>query len=119
MNKEQAFVNFWESFDIPAYEINTVKKEAKLPYFTYEVNIPDRGYQAPFSVNIYFKNSGWEKVTEQANIILDRITHGGININYNGGSIWLKRGDSNLMQRMNDPKDDTIKCIVLNLVIEC
>lgn len=116
MNKIQAFCNFWESFGIKAYEENTIPSKAVMPYLTYELNTDSFGNNINFNVNLYYRDSSWVDITNKAEEISKKIGLGGININFENGSIWLQRS-APFCQRMKDT-DDAVRRIVLSLTAE-
>lgn len=116
MNKEQALHKFWSSFEIPAYDVNTVPDKATYPRITYNVSVNGFGEQTALFGSIWSKSTSWEEITNIANKVANRLAEGGQNVRYDNGMIWIKRG-SPFMQRMGDP-DDTIRRIVINIEVE-
>ena len=58
-----------------------------------------------------------KKVQEKEEQIAEFIGRGGVMISYDGGSMWIQKA-SPWAQRMNDPSDEMIRRIVLNVTIE-
>lgn len=117
MNKEQAIHAFWSSFDIPAYDENSVPNSAKPPYITYDVVTGNFGTECAMSASIYYYSSSWAGATEKLHEIERYLTRGGIYLPIEGGSIWIKRG-SPFAQRMGDANDDFIRRIFINISAE-
>lgn len=116
MDKEQALNQFWNSFDVPAYDKNTVPDNATFPRITYEVTVNEFGNPTTIYGSIWDKSTGWGGVTAIAHKIDSAVSEGGQTVSYDGGIIWLKKGTP-FQQRMGDP-DDTIRRILVNIEIE-
>lgn len=117
MNTAQALQLFWSSFNLPAYDENTVPDKATLPYITYEVGDDFFGEQAARSASLWYRSTSWEDITQKEQEIASYIGRGGRMISVDGGAIWIKRG-SPWAQRMAEPSDSMVRRIVLNYEIE-
>ncbi len=125
MNKIQALHSFWSSFGIPAYDENSVpiaEERIRLhgsafPYITYEVIVDDFGNQTAQTASLWYRDSSWASITEKEQQISEFISRGGINIAYDKGAMWIQK-DRPWAQRMNDPSDELVRRIVLNITIE-
>lgn len=117
MNKIQALHSFWSSFGIKAYDENSVPDATPFPYITYEVTTDDFGNQIPQTVSLWYRDSSWISITEKEMQISDFITRGGKMITYEDGAMWIRKARP-WAQRMNDPSDEMIRRIILNVVIE-
>lgn len=117
MNKIQTLDRFWNSFGLKAYDENSVPDNTSFPYITYEVTSDSFGNTLAQTASLWYRSSSWSEITEKAQDIDDFITRGGRTIAYDGGAMWIQRG-SPWAQRMNDPSDDMIRRIVLNITIE-
>lgn len=116
MDKEQAFNSFWNSFDIPAYDANTVPDDAPFPRITYNLVVNEFGLPTSLNASIWDKSTGWGRITDIAHRIDSRLSNGGQTVSYDDGMIWIKKGNP-LFQRMGDP-DDTIRRIVVIIELE-
>jgi len=116
MNKSQALYNFWSSFNIDAYDENTVPENASLPRITYDVAEGDFDYNTAMNASIWDRSTSWATVEQLKDRISERLKNGGCQIRYDDGIIWIKKG-SPFAQRMGD-SDDTIRRIVLNIEAE-
>lgn len=116
MDKEQAFNSFWNSFDIPAYDASTVPDDAPFPRITYNLAINEFGLATSLNASIWDKSTGWGRITDIAHRIDSRLSEGGQTVKYDGGMIWIKKGNP-FFQRMGDP-DDTIRRIVVIIELE-
>ena len=117
MNKMQTLHNFWSGFKLPAYDENTVPDNAPFPYITYEVSNDDFGNSLAQTASLWYRESGWANITAKEQEIADFITRGGRMITYDYGAMWIRKA-SPWSQRMNDPSDEMIRRIVLNIVID-
>lgn len=117
MNTAQALQLFWSSFDLPAYDENTVPDKAVLPYITYESGDDFFEEKMARSASLWYRSTSWESITEKADQIAAYIGRGGKMITVDGGGIWIKRG-SPWAQRMEEPSDKMVRRIVLNYEIE-
>lgn len=117
MNTAQALQLFWSSFNLPAYDENTVPDKAALPYITYEVGDDFFGEQVARSASLWYRSTSWEDITRKEQEIASYIRRGGRMISVDGGAIWIKRGTP-WAQRMAEPSDSMVRRIVLNYEIE-
>ena len=117
MNTLQALQTFWSSFDLPAFDENTVPDNTALPYITYEGANDYFGTTLPLSASIWYRSASWADITAKENEIAEYIGRGGKQIACEGGALWIKRGQP-WAQRMNDPADGMIRRIVLNIEID-
>lgn len=116
MDREQAFNQFWNSFDVPAYDVNTVPDDAPYPRITYNLAVNEFGVPTSLNASIWAKSTGWNSITTIANKIDSRLSQGGQTVSYDNGILWIKKGNP-FLQRMSDP-DDTIRRIVVIFEIE-
>lgn len=117
MTKEAAIYNFWSSFDIPAYEENTIPSDATFPYIAYQLVIDSFGYDVMATASLWYRDESWLNVNSKANEIAAYIGQGGKIIKCDGGRIWIKRNEP-FAQNMGDPSDDLIRRKYLNIAIE-
>lgn len=117
MNAEQALHKFWSSFNLVAYDENTVPDDAQLPYITYEASKDFFGATLAQSVSLWYYSQSWAAITEKAEEIAQDIGKGGRMVAYDGGAFWIKRGQP-WAQRQPDASDDMVRRIVLNIEIE-
>lgn len=118
MNKAQAIYNFWSSFGLPAYDQYSVPDNAQFPYITYEVATDSIGYPVPLTGNLWYRSTSWKEISDKAEEIAQYITNKGYILeNVDGGYCYINKG-SVFAQRMNDPSDDLVKRIYLNIIVE-
>lgn len=116
MNKEQALNTFWNSFDVQAYDENTVPDGAALPYITYSVGVDDFDHPVSLTASIWDRSTSWEGITGILNDISDHLSRGGKITAYDEGAFWIKKG-SPFAQRVAD-EDDSIRRILINVEVE-
>ena len=116
MTKEQAIQQFWASFELNAYDENTVPQDATLPYITYSVSIGDIDNAVSAGASIWYRSTSWAGITDKCHTIEQYIGYGGRLIYHDNGTIWIKRGVP-FAQRMSD-EDDSIRRIYLNIEME-
>ena len=117
MNKAQALDNFYNQFGIPAYDINSVPDNATYPYITYEVREGKLEDEINLTASIWYRSDSWRGVEEKANEIARYLGYGGQSIKLDNGYLYICQGVP-FAQRMNDPLDDAVKRMYLNLQAE-
>lgn len=119
MDKFQAIASFWESFEIPAYDENTVPtgdNRPSFPYITYDASVSNLGYPVAMSGSIWYYGTSWAMITAKMTEIQSEIGMGGKIIPCDGGALWIKQG-SPFAQRMSDP-NDMVRRILINIEAE-
>lgn len=118
MNKSQAINSFWNSFTWPAYHEYSVPDNATFPYITYSEATDSLGNVVSLSASLWDRNTSWERITLKGEEIAKAIAeYGHHTIKLDAGYLWLVKGNP-FAQRMNDPNDDQIKRIYLNVLGE-
>lgn len=117
MTKEEALYSFYSQFGT-AYEETHLPKSASLPYLTYSVSTASFGDgDIPLSLSVWTRSTSWALANSIAKQISDALEEGGKQIDYDGGTVWLKRGIP-FAQNMGDESDDLIKRKVINITAE-
>lgn len=116
MDREQALHQFWGGFDVPAYDSSTTPDNAPFPRITYDATINEFGIPTSLYGSIWDKNTSWGRIIGLAHKIDSRLSEGGCVVAYDGGVLWIKKGNP-FQQRMGDP-DDTIRRIIVNIEVE-
>lgn len=115
--KEQALHEFWNSFEIPAYDENTVPDDVEMPYVTYSVGVASLDETIPLYASIWYYGTSWDDISRKAIEIGEYIGRGGISQFYDNGRIWIKRGIP-FSQRMSEPGNNFVRRIYLNINVE-
>jgi hypothetical protein len=116
MNAEQAIHSFWSSFNLTAYDQNSVPDDAQLPYITYSLSVDTFNNTVLNTINIWYRSTSWINVTNKAKEIINTITDGGISIPTDNGMIRMNLGNP-IYNRMGD-EDKNIKRIRMNIETE-
>ena len=117
MNKMQSLQAFWGGFGLDAYDETTVPDNAQLPYITYEASTDDFGNTLAQTASLWYRSQSWADITAKEEQIADFIGRGGRMVAFDGGSMWINKATP-WAQRMEEPSDDMIRRIVLNITIE-
>ena len=117
MTKEQALYQFFSGFGLKAYPISSVPEDVIFPYLTYENVIGCFGDQVAVTVNLWYHTDSERVLNANAEEIAEKIGRGGIQIAYDTGSIWIRRGTP-WSTGLSDESDAKIKRRMLNIVIE-
>lgn len=125
MDKLQAYHSFWSNFSWKAYDETSVPiaedrikmNGAAYPYNTYELSEDFFGHDLALTASLWDRSESWESVVDKAREISNYIGQGGVLIHYDGGAFWIRRGTP-WAQRMSDESDDSVRRIVLNIVVE-
>lgn len=117
MNKESALHEFWNGFGLPAYEENSILKDAKLPYITYEIMTDSLSdYTVSLTAQIWYKTNSWKDINEKTEQISQMLSSG-VKLKCDTGYILLYRG-SPFAQNRTDPSDNTIKGKLININVD-
>ena len=117
MTKAAAIYQFWSSFDLTAYEENTVPTDAAFPYVTYQLVTDSFDREVAATASLWYRGESWTAINAKTEEIAQHIGLGGKIIKCDGGRIWIKRGQP-FAQNMGDESDDLIKRKYLNVNIE-
>ena len=119
MDSQQALDNWWNSFQWPAFEENTVPDDALSTYghyLTYTAGTSEFERPMMLSVSAWERSTSWAGTVNKASEIEAAIGLGGTVIPFDGGKIWMKRG-SPFSQRMAD-EDDTVRRVYMTVEVE-
>lgn len=117
MDKWQVQYDFWSLFDVPAYEEHSVPDDARFPRITFEAATGEFESLIPITASIWTRSTSWETADEISNRIENFIKSMGCPL-MDGGRYRVYIGDSTFAQKMDDPNDDQIKRIILNVTFE-
>lgn len=113
MNKWEAIQSFWESFDLPAYDENSVPDDATAPYITYSAETADFENVILLTGSIWYRSTSWKNISLKSDEIASSLKK---IIKLDDGYLFITRG-SPFAQRMMDT-DETVKRIYINLMCE-
>lgn len=116
MDKAQAIHNFWSSFDLPAYDENSVPDNAVMPYITYSVVTDSLEYITLLTGSLWYRETSWEDISKKSDEISSSLKDGLVS-KLDRGYAYFYRGTP-FAQRMNDQNDDMIKRIYFNVNVE-
>lgn len=116
MTRQAAIHQFFNGF-MTAYAETEVPETAQLPYLTYEMQTGYFGEQVPITVNLWFYTTSEATPNAKAEEFGNLIGYGGIMLPYDGGAVWLRRGEP-FCQSIRDDTDTKIKRRYINLTAE-
>jgi len=109
-----ALYEFWNSFGVNAYPEETIPEDAKQPYITYEIVMPEWYGMATYNAKLWTYSTSFKQVFSLAEMIRQAIGEGK-RIPLKNGSIWLFK-EENFFQIM--PSEEiTQKNAYLSMVI--
>lgn len=114
MDKWQAQQEYWESFGLDAYDVNTVPDDAQMPYITYEAVIGSLDGVIPATASVWYRSHSWASISQKQTEMSKTMDR---QIKIDGGYMKVRKSD-NEAQRMSDPESALIRRIVLNVEIE-
>ena len=117
MTKAAAIYQFWNGFELTAYEENTVPTDAAFPYITYQLVTDSFDREVAATASLWYRGTSWTAINAKTEEIAQYIGTGGKIIKCDGGRIWIKRGQP-FAQNMGDESDGLIKRKYLNLSVE-
>lgn len=119
MDKWQAQQKLWESFDIPAYDENTVPDGAAMPYITYEAVAGNIGAATQVAVNLWYHSNSWVDISRKAQQIATAINNMPSSIKIDGGRMKVRLPDGMTWgSRMEEPSDGGVRRIRIAVEIE-
>lgn len=116
MNEWTALDTFWSSFNLPAYDENTVPDDAVMPYITYEAAIGGLGDILQLSASLWYETTSWAGISQKAKEISEYIGTG-CGESYENGRLWITKALS-FATRMNEPEDNNVRRIVMYINAE-
>jgi len=117
MTKPQAIYNFFNSFGVDAYPLTAVPDDQAFPFIAYEGNIGNTGDQISIAVQLWMHTDSEASLNNKVEQISTSIGMGGKVIHYDGGSMWIKRGNPWSIP-ITHQTDNTTKGRSLNIEIE-
>ena len=118
--KAATIYEFWNSFEMPAYEENSVptgEDAPKFPYITYQLVTDSLGNEVAMTASLWYRGTSWVEANAKTEEVSQRIGRKGAVLDCNGGKVWIKRGIP-FAQNMGDESDNLIKRKYLNITAE-
>lgn len=118
--KAATIYEFWNSFEMPAYEENSVptgEDAPKFPYITYQLVTDSLGNEVAMTSSLWYRGTSWVEANAKTEEVSQRIGRKGAVLDCNGGKVWIKRGTP-FAQNMGDESDNLIKRKYLNITAE-
>lgn len=116
MDKQQAYHSLWSSFNLPAYDENSVPDDAQKPYITYQVILGDLDGPVYPSASLWYRSTSWNDIDLKLKEIAAYIEDMQPVPLDDGGYMYVTKGTP-FAQRMTE-EDRTVKRYYLNLAIE-
>lgn len=114
MNKWQAINSFWNGFNIPAYDENSIPDDVELPYISYSAQTGSLDDTLLITASIFDRSMSWKFASDKADEIAEYVGRFVV-LPLDEGYLWLTPG-SPFAQRMSDNiYNDTIKRIYIVL----
>lgn len=124
MNKAQALYSFWSGFEIPAIDEQSSYDEGTLeqlgidyPYISYQSADAEIGTPVTLSADIWYRDTTWADIEAKATEIAEALGYGGKLIPYDGGRIWIRRGNPTYARMAADSAWD-VRRIHMNITAE-
>lgn len=118
MDKWQTINDFWNGFDIPAYDENSVPDDVVMPYISYSAQVGSLDDVLLLVASVWDRSTSWRFVSNKVDQIARYVgEHGHIVLSVDNGLLWVTQGDP-FAQRMNDPSDDSVRRIYITLNAE-
>ena len=73
INTSKTLKTFFSSFDLPAYTLESVPEEVKLPYITFPLTEPEWNEQASFYCQVWYPKKQLESLLAKADAIVAAI----------------------------------------------
>ena len=118
MTPEAAIYEFLSGFGIPAYSVSSTPSDADFPYLTYSPVMGDfYGGDVSMEVDLWYYTTSEADPNAKAREIYNAIGMGGLMLTYDGGAIWVKRGNP-WCQTVQDGDNESIKRRYINIDLE-
>lgn len=72
----KALYKFFSSFDIPAYNRNSIPDDVKLPYITYDIVEPDWRDVGSVSASVFYPGTGYAELFKKVDEIKNKVGEG-------------------------------------------
>ncbi len=117
MNKSQALNQFWNSFNIPAFDADSVPDNTPFPYITYEESLDSIGNILILTASVWDRGTSWKRIADKTEEIARKIGENGhYVIKLDNGYLYLSKG-SPFATRQSD-QDPEIRRYYINVMGE-
>lgn len=111
----RALYQFWSQFGIPAYTEDSVPVEARMPYITYSISVPDWRQPVNTNARVWYADTSYASISAKLDEI-SQVIGEGVSIKVDGGVICLFK-DSNFIQyQPYEASNDSTKVAYLSMV---
>jgi hypothetical protein len=110
---------FWSGFGVPAFEENSVpsgENKPDFPYITFPTVTSEFDSEYPIIVSVWARGSSWIPAIEIVDVIEAALKDGGINIPYDGGTLWVSMRQP-FTTCMGDPNDNEVKRMLIYVTL--
>lgn len=107
--------SFWSGFGIPAYPENGVPDEAKLPYITYSINMPEWKEETIVNARVWYRDTSLQAISAKIDEISSAIGEG-VSLSSQNGCVYLFK-DSNFVQFQPSEAMVEMKVAYLTLIL--
>lgn len=108
-----ALYTFFSGFGLDAYPEDTVPDDAKLPYITYQISVPEWENGVTLYARVWYRSNSFAGISAKVGEIDAAIGAGAV-VPMEQGAIWIYKG-SPFAQFMPYEGDPTLKCMYLNM----
>lgn len=115
-DKWQAQDQFWNSFGIPAYDVNSVPEDVVMPYITYTAVVSGFEKVVLLNASIWYSSTSWAAISQKADEIAQAVKDYKLILLDDHQYMFLTQG-SPFAQRMPDAQD-RVKRIYINIMCE-
>lgn len=116
MDKWQGLQSFWASFGLPAYDEDSVPRDATMPYITYQGSVSSFEKPIPINANLWYRSTSWEAISQKSNEIAARLSSLYLIPIGDNEYIMFSQG-SPFAQRMRD-EDGGVRRMYINVMVE-
>lgn len=118
MTAEAAIYQFLSEFDIPAYAVSSVPDQAEFPYITYSPIVQEvLADEVSMEIDVWYYTESEAIPNAKVREIFEAIGLGGKLLHYDGGVIWIKRGNP-WAQTIANEDNSMIKRRYINIDLE-
>ena len=119
MTPEAAIYQFLSGFGVPAYAATSTPSDAEFPYITYDLVMGDWGKpEVNMPVNVWYRTDSEAAPNAKVREIRNVLKNGGVQLQCDGGTLWLKQGSPWAQAVRVEGEDEKVKRRYVNVNIE-